>query len=151
MVMPYKDPIKAQEYNTAYRQRPEVKAQRKIISRKWLVENRQVASGYTAKWRKHNRFASALIAGRAAAKRQNYLPCNATKEELQNSFTGFCDVCQMPEGRRKLHMDHCHATGKFRGWLCNSCNLALGAVRDSAATLTNLMTYLQMGRTSKHA
>lgn len=39
--------------------------------------------------------------------------------------------------------DHDHATGKFRGWICPSCNLALGLAFDSPRRLTQMITYLR--------
>jgi len=53
-----------------------------------------------------------------------------------------CEVCQA-EG--KTHYDHCHSTGQFRGWLCNSCNCALGFAKDVPATLRALAEYLERG------
>lgn len=56
-----------------------------------------------------------------------------------------CEVCgyKPAEGGRGLHFDHCHETGKFRGWLCNWCNLALGHVKDDPARLRALISYLE--------
>lgn len=51
-----------------------------------------------------------------------------------------CSVCGSP-GR--ICFDHNHKTGKFRGWLCSGCNLALGNVRDSPETLRKLADYLE--------
>jgi hypothetical protein len=41
-----------------------------------------------------------------------------------------------------LHLDHCHATKAFRGWLCHSCNVTLGAVEDDPNILRKLAEYL---------
>jgi hypothetical protein len=38
--------------------------------------------------------------------------------------------------------DHCHKAGQFRGWLCVSCNSALGMVRDDRNRLLKLIAYL---------
>jgi hypothetical protein len=38
--------------------------------------------------------------------------------------------------------DHSHNSGKFRGILCNRCNVLLGAVSDSRETLDNIIQYL---------
>jgi hypothetical protein len=55
-----------------------------------------------------------------------------------------CDVCQMPpDPGRRLHFDHCHTNGHFRGWLCRSCNLALGNVQDDPILLRKLAAYLE--------
>ncbi|MFB7255724.1 endonuclease domain-containing protein [Streptomyces nojiriensis] len=41
------------------------------------------------------------------------------------------------------NVDHCHARGHNRGLLCRDCNLALGLVADSTATLSRMIAYLQ--------
>lgn len=42
-----------------------------------------------------------------------------------------------------LNIDHCHATGKVRGLLCNSCNLIIGHAKDQIDILHNAIEYLQ--------
>ena len=39
--------------------------------------------------------------------------------------------------------DHCHRTGKFRGWICAKCNSALGLTGDSPSLLRELANYLE--------
>ena len=58
-----------------------------------------------------------------------------------------CDVCgsaDSPGRDRKHHMhfDHCHETGRFRGWLCGSCNRILGLAKDDPDRLRKLAEYL---------
>lgn len=50
-----------------------------------------------------------------------------------------CEVCG---AGGKIFYDHDHVTGKFRGWLCMQCNLALGHARDNTALLYKLIKYL---------
>ncbi len=45
-------------------------------------------------------------------------------------------------GRKRFYIDHCHDTGKIRGLLCHSCNLALGHVQDDIKKLKGLIEYL---------
>lgn len=54
-----------------------------------------------------------------------------------------CEVCGRPPGQRRLHFDHDHTTGLFRGWLCSGCNIALGHVQDDPAILRALVLYLE--------
>lgn len=57
-----------------------------------------------------------------------------------------CEICKSKPGKRALHWDHDHLTGKFRGWLCSHCNAALGHVMDSPKRLRQLIRYLGVNR-----
>jgi len=57
-----------------------------------------------------------------------------------------CEACGAPGGEtrvEKLVPDHDHGTGKFRGWICMRCNLALGIAQDDLNRLLNLVGYLR--------
>ena len=62
---------------------------------------------------------------------------------------GHCDLCERP--KKKLHWDHDHAKAAqgihpkacHRGWLCMSCNTALGKLGDNVAGLQRALAYLQ--------
>jgi hypothetical protein len=43
-----------------------------------------------------------------------------------------------------LDLDHCHFTGRFRGWLCYGCNNAIGKV-EKFIGLQRLGAYLDGG------
>jgi hypothetical protein len=51
-----------------------------------------------------------------------------------------CDLC---ERKVKVVFDHCHASGCFRGWICNQCNQTLGLVRDDPSLLRRMARYLE--------
>jgi hypothetical protein len=64
---------------------------------------------------------------------------------------GRCAICGNPpaEGRKggpnksaRLHIDHDHAAGRFRGLLCHLCNIGLGHFRDDPELLTKAAAYL---------
>jgi hypothetical protein len=42
------------------------------------------------------------------------------------------------------HVDHDHATGRVRGLLCNTCNIALGMLHEDHAKIHGLATYLEV-------
>lgn len=54
-----------------------------------------------------------------------------------------CCTCGGDIDEWSARIDHCHKTGVFRGLLCDSCNWALGHVRDSIKTLNNMIRYLK--------
>lgn len=54
---------------------------------------------------------------------------------------GRCAVCgERPD---RLCIDHDHETGKVRGLLCSSCNIALGHFRDDPVRLAAAIGYLR--------
>jgi len=48
---------------------------------------------------------------------------------------------------RKLHIDHCHRTDKFRGWICANCNTMLGLAGESRRGLEAGIRYLERSDT----
>lgn len=53
-----------------------------------------------------------------------------------------CECCGRKPSNKALHLDHCHLTGAFRGWLCNRCNLGIGQLGDTENDLRNALRYL---------
>lgn len=51
-----------------------------------------------------------------------------------------CAICQRAG---KICLDHIHATGKFRGWLCDRCNRTLGLMKDDPALLRKMTDYIE--------
>lgn len=119
---------------------------RKETSRAWNSENKERHRKRTSNWQKDpkNRFKLALRASEALACENGYVACDATLIDLEESFTGRCDICGVPEEEcaRKLSMDHNHETGEFRGWLCGKCNTSLGGFCDSQSLLASAIEYL---------
>jgi hypothetical protein len=52
-----------------------------------------------------------------------------------------CECCG-EVSTRTLHFDHCHATGRFRGWCCHGCNNGTG-IKDSPKLLRLRALYLE--------
>ncbi len=132
----------SQEYIRKYR-----KENREAIlenTRKYKKENREAILEVQCKTQERDRFKLALRMSKRLSKHHGWKQCNATEDQLRNSFTGFCGICGVPELEcsRRLAMDHCHETGRFRGWLCGKCNQALGMFGDSEELLIDALHYV---------
>jgi len=55
---------------------------------------------------------------------------------------GKCLICGSKEDE-KLHVDHCHSTGKVRGLLCKCCNVTLGMLNEDKALFERCIEYLE--------
>lgn len=54
-----------------------------------------------------------------------------------------CECCAgLPNGKGGLHVDHDHISGKFRGWLCSSCNTGIGGLGDCVDGVARALEYL---------
>lgn len=72
-------------------------------------------------------------------------------EQLFAGQDGLCAIClieMVREGRKtnSAQVDHDHTTGKIRGLLCLTCNILLGAARDSETILLSARDYLILRR-----
>lgn len=65
----------------------------------------------------------------------------ASKEDIIKAL-GY-DGCLICGSVHRLHIDHCHKTGKVRGLLCSNCNTGLGMFRDSPMLLNRASEYLK--------
>lgn len=58
-----------------------------------------------------------------------------------------CAICGIDiSGKKKQQLDHDHATGAIRDFLCKNCNTALGGFQDSEAILMRAVEYLSRHR-----
>lgn len=54
-----------------------------------------------------------------------------------------CELCGGTNPTKGLALDHSHATGNFRGWLCDPCNTGLGFFRDNPVVLRLAAIYVE--------
>ncbi len=100
-----------------------------------------------AKWEKKNRVQRTERQRRANWSRESVLrKYGLTQKDydvLMERQDGVCAICSNPppEGKR-LHIDHCHQTGKVRGLLCIGCNWAIGHLGDNARGVIRAFVYL---------
>ena len=73
----------------------------------------------------------------------------ADYDELFSQQHGQCAICGST-GTKKVHaflfVDHDHSTGAIRGLLCNSCNRAIGLLKDNADTLRKAADYIDRSK-----
>lgn len=63
----------------------------------------------------------------------------------------YCPICNLSteqvEGKGGRAgawvLDHCHETNTFRGWLCHTCNRAIGCFGDDIERLEKAIEYLR--------
>lgn len=56
--------------------------------------------------------------------------------------TFVCECCFKVRDIRLLRFDHDTKTDKFRGWVCNNCNVGMGNLGDTVEGLQKAMDYL---------
>lgn len=65
-----------------------------------------------------------------------------TYQNMKSTQNDLCAICELPEERKELNVDHCHSSGKVRQLLCSRCNLILGQVGDNISLLEKYILYL---------
>jgi len=80
-----------------------------------------------------------VVRRKATVRKARYKGISGIAENCLNE-PKHCELCG---GGKKISMDHCHETRKFRGWLCDDCNLALGRVKENIDTLEAMIAYLK--------
>ena len=58
-----------------------------------------------------------------------------------------CECCGCKN--KVIQLDHDHTDDTFRGWLCSSCNRALGHLGDSIESVERALIYLKMVKERK--
>lgn len=105
-----------------YHSDPVVSGKKRAYAADWVTKNRQ-------KWRDY-----------ALRHRHTKLGYPAPTRPRP----AFCECCGREPGKsHRLALDHCHQTGVFRGWLCNLCNRAIGALGDNPEGVLKALTYLE--------
>lgn len=68
-------------------------------------------------------------------------------EELLAAQNNKCAICGSETAKiswsPRLHVDHCHETGRIRGLLCQACNTVLGKMNESPSLLRKAAAYLE--------
>lgn len=123
------DPWK-KEYQKEYKRKNREKL--RLLANKWRKENPERARELQKKSR-------TKLKGDRKLREREKLYGKIPRPEPTN-----CEACGSPFANSKKGscLDHDHATGEFRGWLCLHCNSALGYAKDSRDRLQLLINYL---------
>ena len=125
-----KDPdVKA--YQKAYRDARQ--AERREYNRQWRAAHPELVKKYAADYR-------ARDPERARAHSRNWQRNSLGMPEATRPCPTNCECCGALTVR--MHLDHCHVTGKFRGWLCGSCNRGIGLLGDHVEGARKAVDYL---------
>lgn len=100
-------------------------------AKEWAKENAPKRRSIGRKWARKNRLE------RVGLSKQH-------RKELLCIQKNRCAICQGKP--RRLCLDHDHATGFFRGFLCQGCNAGLGMFQDRPAILRLAASFLEAMR-----
>lgn len=106
----------------------------------WRKNNKDRYNQLARDWRKKN-----PENVRKSDRKRNYGITHEQFEQLLIKQNFNCAICQnklILAEKRKMHVDHDHATGAIRGLLCNNCNNGLGHFKDNNEYLKNAIKYL---------
>lgn len=116
-------------------------AHERHLARRRRREKSPAAQAARERWRRENPERWAAIQRRNTLKRE-YGITPEQYDQMLVEQAGGCAVCGQPPNGKRLHIDHCHTTGKIRGLLCSGCNRALGYLQDDPELLRVAIKYL---------
>lgn len=140
--MGYKNAEAAREYNQAYYR--EHKEQHLENGRRWRANNIDKARAMARE--SQRRFLASQPEKAKECRRRNqfrrkYGLTVAEWEAMALLQGGKCSLCN--ETPEKLHVDHCHRSGKVRSLLCRLCNVALGHLKENPELFRKAAEYLE--------
>src|SRR3990167_141385 len=85
---------------------------------------------------------SVSLLGKSGEESRNWKGGTSHMYKIKNAPRPKPELCELCNGGGRICFDHNHNTGKFRGWICLKCNVALGMVGDNPEVLTEMIKYL---------
>lgn len=139
--MPYKDPDKYREYQRQYQAKYSKTTNGVAIKDRHNEKRREERRSGT----KPHRSKYLYLERKFGLTPEQY-------DTLLETQEGVCAICLQEEQYRhyatgtrySLAVDHDHTTGKVRGLLCRTCNVALGKFGESIEQLRRAADYLEM-------
>lgn len=141
----YMQRVRQRAATAAYRARHPERA--KATNEAYRKRNIEKCRARGASWRARNPEKQRLSKRRARLRKEFGLSLEQFDAMLA-AQGGVCAICKQPETRQRsgiktLSIDHCHATGRVRGLLCNRCNRAIGLLQDTAEICDAAAEYLR--------
>jgi hypothetical protein len=66
-------------------------------------------------------------------------------ETMFNNQNNVCAICKKANWNgKKPFIDHDHKSGKVRGILCHSCNIAMGLLKENPSIMREMINYLSL-------
>ncbi len=97
--------------------------------------------------KQYNKEHAAEIRGKKLA--NNYWPeltWQAALDKWRSMYTAQNGKCLFGHETTRLHVDHCHETGKVRGLLCYNCNNGIGRFKENIDVLKQVVIYLEKNK-----
>ena len=124
------------------RNKEKVKAAAKLNAKK----HRDRVLAYNAKYHR-DRFKADPNYHRSRAIKRRYGITIEEFHRLIQAQGNACAICRRPmEQIERLHVDHCHRTGKVRGVLCLGCNVGIAHLQDDPLIALRASEYLARHR-----
>jgi hypothetical protein len=86
------------------------------------------------------KFRRAKAVARHTMKKRNRATIDYSPHLLAQKPTS-CPLCRRSD--RVIVFDHCHNSGRFRGWICTVCNKILGLCNDDPKIFDAMAAYLR--------
>jgi hypothetical protein len=128
-------------------------------ARQYYLRNREKILARCKAWRENNRERANANCKAYRARHKDKVNARYLKKQLRTLYgltleefnlmtarqNGVCAICGKPPAisKKKLHVDHCHRTGKIRKLLCHKCNMGLGAFLDDPEVLRAAASYIE--------
>jgi hypothetical protein len=135
-----------EQHRKRYAEDPEYRERKLAENRAYRAENReQLNAQWCEKWATDAEFRAGRLSNGRARRLMKYGLSPADYDRMVIEQSGLCAICERTP-QRWLCVDHCHATQKVRGLLCDNCNTALGLLDDNSAWMREAADYVDRGR-----
>lgn len=150
--MKTEDAEKRREYNQRYYERNKEVLKEKqrernsksrdrirVYNQKYVAENAEKKKAYMAEYGRKNRPRL-----RAYMRLYRYGVTPEQYEQMLADQGGVCGICKRASEKQwGLVVDHNHQTGRVRGLLCDTCNVAIGLLDEDAARLSMALEWIK--------